>query len=237
MPSRPLDRVPPQLLAVTAILSVQFGSAFARTFFDESGPMGAAALRLFFGSLILAAIVRPRVRTWKRRTWLTVIGLGLALAGMNSFIYLSIDHIPIGVAVTVEFMGPLLVALVQTRRIADAAWALLALVGVLLLGLDPSGSLDWIGLVLAALAALFWAGYILTSSRLGAEAEGVAPLSVAMVIAAIVVVPFGATSAIDAVVRHPSILLIFIVVGLLTSVLPYALEFTALKHRTPRIKR
>jgi inner membrane transporter RhtA len=235
MPSRPLDRVPPQLLAVTAIFSVQFGSAFARTFFDETGPLGASALRLFFGSIILALIVRPRVRTWKRRTWLTVIGLGLALGGMNSFIYLAFEHIPIGVAVTVEFMGPLMVALVQTRRIADAAWALLALVGVLLLGIDATGSLDWVGLVLAALAALFWAGYILTSSRLGSDAEGVAPLSVAMLVAAIVVVPFGAHSAIDAVVGNPTLLLVFVLVALLTSVLPYALEFTALKRMPTRV--
>jgi len=235
MTSRPLDRVPPQLLAVTAILSVQFGSAFARTFFDETGPMGAAALRLFFGSLILAAIVRPRVRTWKRRTWLTVIGLGLALAGMNSFIYLAFEHIPVGVAVTVEFLGPLMVALAQTRRITDAAWALLALAGVVLLGLDATGSLDWVGLVLAALAALFWAGYILTSSRLGTDAEGVAPLSVAMLVAAVVVVPIGAGSAVNAVTDHPTLLLVFVLVAILTSVLPYALEFIALKRMPTRV--
>jgi inner membrane transporter RhtA len=209
MSQRPLDRVPPQVLAVAAIFSVQFGSAFARTFFDEVGSMGAAALRLFFGCIILAAIVRPRVRAWKRATWLRVIALGLALAGMNSFIYLAIDHIPIGVAVTVEFLGPLAVALVQTRKLADAAWAVLALVGVLLLGFDPSGELEWIGLVLAALAALFWVGYILMSSRLGADADGVAPLAVAMVVAAIVVVPIGAPTALSAVILDPRLLLIF----------------------------
>jgi inner membrane transporter RhtA len=235
MSQRPLDRVPPQVLAVAAIFSVQFGSAFARTFFDEVGSMGAAALRLFFGCIILAAIVRPRIRAWKRATWLRVIALGLALAGMNSFIYLAIDHIPIGVAVTVEFLGPLAVALVQTRKLADAAWAVLALVGVLLLGFDPSGELEWIGLVLAALAALFWAGYILMSSRLGADADGVAPLAVAMVVAAIVVVPIGAPTALSAVILDPRLLLIFLVVAILTSVLPYALEFTALKRMPTRI--
>jgi inner membrane transporter RhtA len=230
-----LNRVPPPLLAVAAIFSVQFGSAFARTFFGETGSLGAAALRLFFGCIILAAVVRPRVRTWRRKTWLGVIGLGLALAGMNSFIYLAIDHIPIGVAVTVEFLGPLTVALVQTRRVADAAWALLALAGVLLLGFDPAGSLAWIGLVLAAGAALFWAGYILLSSRLGEDAEGVAPLSAAMVVAAIVVVPVGAHPALIAVERHPLLLLFFVIVAILTSVLPYALEFTALKRMPTRV--
>ena len=235
MSQRPLDRVPPQVLAVAAIFSVQFGSAFARTFFDEVGSLGAAALRLFFGCIILAAIVRPRVRSWKRATWLRVIGLGLALAGMNSLIYLAIDHIPIGVAVTVEFLGPLAVALVQTRKIADAAWAVLALVGVLLLGFDPSGELEWIALVLAALAALFWAGYILMSSRLGADADGVAPLAVATVVAAIVVVPIGAPTALSAVILDPHLLAVFLLVAILTSVLPYALEFTALKRMPTRI--
>ncbi|CAN5241277.1 DMT family transporter [soil metagenome] len=230
-----LNRVPPPLLAVAAILSVQFGSAFARTFFGETGSLGAAALRLFFGCLILAAVVRPRVRSWERSTWLGVVALGLALAGMNGFIYLAIDHIPIGVAVTIEFLGPLTVAVVQTRRIADAAWAALALAGVLLLGFDPAGNLEWIGLVLAACAALFWAGYIVLSSRLGAHAVGVAPLSVAMVVAAIVVVPIGAHPALVAVGRHPLLLLFFVIVAVLTSVLPYALEFTALKRMPTRV--
>lgn len=232
---RMLNRVPAPLLAVAAIVSVQFGSSFARTFFGETGSLGAAALRLFFGCLILAAVARPRVASWRRTTWLGVIGLGVALAGMNSLIYLAIDHIPIGIAVTVEFLGPLTVAFVQTRRVTDAAWALLALVGVLLLGFDPTGTLAWVGLLLAAGAALFWAGYIVLSARLGADAEGVAPLSAAMVIAAIVVVPLGAQPALVAVGRHPLLVLFFIIVAVLTSVLPYALEFTALKRMPTRV--
>jgi inner membrane transporter RhtA len=232
---RPLDRIPPHVLAVAAILSVQFGSAFARSFFAETGSLGAAALRLFFGSILLALIVRPRVRSWDRRTWLTAIGLGLALAGMNSFIYLAIREIPIGVAVTVEFLGPLAVALGQTRRWADAAWALLALVGVLLLGLDAGGVLSWAGLLLAALAAVFWAAYILASASLGSRATGLDPLAVAMIVAALVVLPFGAGEGARAVGTHPWLLAVFALVGLLTSVIPYSLEFAALKRMPTRV--
>jgi inner membrane transporter RhtA len=230
-----VDRTPPAVLAVTAIFSVQFGSAFARTFFHETTAIGATALRLLFGSIILVVLVRPHVRSWRRKTWLTVIGLGLALAGMNSFIYLAIDHIPLGIAVTIEFLGPLAVSLVQTRRLADAAWAALALAGVVLLGLDATGTISWTGLGLAALAAVFWAGYIVTSSSLGSEAEGIAPLAVAMVVAAIVVVPFGVTPAISAVVEHPLVIAVFVLVAVLTSVLPYGLEFSALKRMPTRV--
>jgi inner membrane transporter RhtA len=230
-----VSRVPPQLLALAAIVSVQFGSAFARTYFDQTGPLGAATLRLLFASILLAAITRPRVRGWSGRTWLGVLALGLALGGMNSFIYLAIQHIPIGVAVTVEFLGPLTVSLVQTRRWADAAWALLALAGVLLLGLEGGATLDWIGLALAAAAALFWAAYILTSSSLGAAASGLDPLAVAMVIAALAVLPFGAAPAFHAVVGDPTLVLVFLVVAVLTSVLPYSLEFTALKRMPTRV--
>jgi inner membrane transporter RhtA len=235
MHARALDRIPPQLLAFAAIVSVQFGSAFARTYFEQTGPLGAAALRLAFASVLLLVIVRPRVRSWDRRTWLTVAALGLALGGMNSFIYLAIGHVPIGVAVTIEFLGPLLVSLVQTRRIVDAAWALLAFAGVLLLGLDAGGGLEWIGLVLAGCAALFWAGYIVTSASLGSRATGLDPLAVAMVIAAIVVLPFGLPEAVPAVASEPSLLLVFVLVAVLTSVLPYSLEFFALRRIPTRV--
>ena len=231
-----MNRVPPLLLAVAAIFSVQFGSAFARTFFGETGALGAAGLRLFFAALLLAVIVRPRVRAWNRGTWLRVVGLGVALGGMNSVIYLAIQQVPIGVAVTIEFLGPLTVAIVQTRRLADAAWALLALTGVVLLGLDGfAGSLSLAGLALAALAAVFWAGYILTSSSLGGRGEGLQPLAAAMVVAAVVVLPFGAPPALHAVSAHPWLLAVFVLVAVLTSVLPYSLEFVALRRMPTRV--
>jgi inner membrane transporter RhtA len=236
-----VNRIPPQLLAVAAIFSVQFGSAFARTFFGETGPLGAAGLRLVLAAVLMAVIVRPRVLRWNRAVWMRVIGLGVALAGMNSVIYLAIQQVPIGVAVTVEFLGPLTVALVQTRRVVDAAWALLGLVGVVLLGLDGfTGSLSLVGLGLAALAAVFWAGYILMSSSLASRAHdssatGLQPLAASMVVAAIVVLPFGAPPAVAAVGAHPWLAAVFVIVAVLTSVLPYSLEFVALRRMPSRV--
>ncbi|HWR85691.1 MAG TPA: EamA family transporter [Rhodoglobus sp.] len=231
----PLDRVPPPVLAVAAIVSVQFSNAFARTYFESTGPLGAATLRLIFATALLLLIVRPRVRGWDRRTWLTVVALGLGLGGMNSFIYLAIDAIPIGVAVTVEFLGPLAVALVQVRRWADAAWALLALAGVVLLGFDESAALSWVGLLLAAAAGAFWAAYIVTSSRLGATQNGLHPLAVAMVVAMLVVTPFGAADAAAAVVAQPWLVVLFLLVAAGTSAIPYALEYVALRRMPTRV--
>lgn len=214
---------------------MQFGSAIARTHFDAVGPTGAAALRLMFGALILAAVVRPSVRGWSGRTWLGVIMLGLALGGMNLLIYLAIDEIPLGVAVTIEFTGPLIVALVQTRRLVDGLWALVAFAGVLVLGLDSTGAFSPLGLLLAGAAALCWAGYIVASADLGGRIRGLDGLSVAMVVAALVVVPVGAAPAVSAIVVEPLLLVVFAVVAVLTSALPYALEFAALRRLPTRV--
>lgn len=228
-------RIPAPLLAVAAIVSVQFGNAFAGSFFAQVGPLGAAAMRLAFGALILALVVRPRVRSWDARTWAGVVGLGVALGGMNSLIYLAIHEIPLGVAVTVELFGPLAVAVAGIRRWVDAVWVLLALGGVALLGLEAGGTLSVLGLVLAAGAAAFWALYIVMSSRLGSRVRGVDGLAAAMVIAAVLVVPFGVVQASDAAVADPWLLAVFALVALLTSAIPYALEFVALKTMPARV--
>ncbi|MFB2556845.1 EamA family transporter [Herbiconiux liangxiaofengii] len=227
--------LPAPVLAVVAIVSVQFGNAFAGSFFAQVGPLGAAALRLAFGALILAAVVRPRLRGWDARTWLGVVLLGVALAGMNSLIYLAIAEIPIGVAVTVELFGPLAVAAAGIRRPVDALWVLLAVSGVALLGAEAGGALSPVGLLLAAGAAAFWALYIVTSSRLGPRVRGVDGLSAAMLVAAVIVVPLGAVPATDAVLDAPWLLAVFAGVALLTSAIPYALEFTALKTMSSRV--
>jgi inner membrane transporter RhtA len=233
--SRPLDRVPSPLLAVAAIVSVQFGAALARTHFEALGPTGAAALRLALGALILVVVFRPRVRRWSRRTWLGVVLLGLALAGMNSLIYLAIDVVPLGVAVTLEFLGPLAVALAQTRRWLDAAWALLALVGVVVLGLDSSGATPLVGVLLALGAGAFWAGYIVANANLGRSDDAMGGLAVSMVVAAAVVVPVGAADATRAVVADPRLFAVFLLVALLTSALPYSLEVVALRRLPTRV--
>ncbi|MBX9718156.1 MAG: EamA family transporter, partial [Microbacteriaceae bacterium] len=142
----------PVLLAVLAIISVQFGNAIAGSLFSQVGPLGAAALRLLLAASILLAVIRPRVRGWDRRTWLGVGMLGIGLAGMNALIYISIDSIPIGLAVTIELLGPLGVAVAGTRRWRDVGWVVLAAAGVALLGLDldGTGGLALVGVLAAA---------------------------------------------------------------------------------------
>jgi len=231
----PLGRVPSPLLAVAAIVSVQFGAALAKTHFEALGPLGAAALRLAFGATLLVLVFRPRPWRWPGRTWLGVLVLGLALAGMNSLIYLAIDVVPLGVAVTLEFLGPLVVALVQTRRWWDAAWALLALAGVVLLGSDSTGSIPIAGVLLALGAGAFWACYILANAALGRGRDPMGALATAMLVAAAVVVPFGAHDATVAVRADPRLLLVFLVVAALTSAIPYALESVALRRLPTRV--
>lgn len=230
-----MRRVPAPVLALGAIVSVQFGSAFARTHFEAVGPTGAATLRLVFAAVLLLIVVRPRIRRWTRRQWGSAVLLGLALAGMNSLIYLSIARIPLGVAVTLEFTGPLVLALVQTRRWRDALWAAVAFVGVVLLGLGSTGSIALAGVALAFGAALFWAAYILASARVGRAIEGIDGLVVAIVVAAIVVSPFGAGPAAAALVADPSLVVVFLIVAVLTSAVPYALELVALRRLPTRI--
>jgi inner membrane transporter RhtA len=227
--------VPAPALVVAAIFCVQFGNALAGSFFEQVGPLGAAALRLTFGATILAAVVRPRVRGWDARTWTGVAVLGVALASMNSLIYLAIAEIPIGVAVTVELFGPLAVAVAGTRRLVDAVWVLLAIAGVALLGLEAGGALSPVGLLLAGGAAAFWGLYIVASAHLGSRVRGVDGLSAAMLIALVLVLPFGAAPAVTAVAADPWLLLIFAGVALLTSSIPYSLEFTALKSMPSRV--
>lgn len=228
--------VNPVLLAVLAILSVQFGNALAGTLFAQAGPLGAATLRLVLAAVILLAVIRPRVAGWDRRTWFGVGMLGLGLGGMNVLIYLAIASIPIGVAVTIELLGPLAVAVAGTRRVRDLLWVALAGAGVLLLGLERSdGGLALVGVLAAAGAAVFWALYIVASARLGPRARGVDALAVAMVVAALIVAPLGAAPATTAVAAVPWLLLAFIGIAIMTSVVPYALEFIALKSMPTRV--
>lgn len=231
----PARHVPAPVLMLTAVLSVQFGAALARTQFDAVGPTGAVMLRLLFGACILLLVVRPDVRRWKREQWLAAVVLGVALAGMNSLIYLAIGVIPIGVAVTLEFLGPLLLALVQTRRFIDAAWALLAFAGVALLGFSGDGDLPLAGILFALAAGAFWVIYILASARVGKLLPGVEGLAVSMAIGTIIVLPFGASAATAGVLASPAVLPVFVGVALLSSALPYALEMLALRRLSTRV--
>ncbi|MFJ3381375.1 EamA family transporter [Curtobacterium sp. NPDC090217] len=230
-----MTRVPAPLLALAAIVSVQLGAAIAKTRFDEVGSVGAATLRLMIGAVVLALVVRPRVRHWNRAQWLGAIGLGLALGGMNVFIYLAFASIPIGVAVTIEFLGPLALSLVHTRRWRDVLWAVLALAGVVLLGVGPSAVTQLGGIAFAVAAAVCWAGYIVMNRHVGSIIPGVDGLAVSMLVAMLVSLPFGLRTAVTGIVADPTLLIVFGAVAVLSSVLPYALEMLALRRMPTRV--
>lgn len=229
------ERIPAPLLVVTAIACVQTGAAIARTLFDDLGVAGTALLRLVIAAVVLLVVLRPSVRAWTRQQWGAAALLGFALAGMNLVFYSSLELVPLGVAVTVEFMGPLLLALVQTRRPVDFAWVVLAGGGVALLGAQAaSGDINGLGLLLAFTAGLFWAGYIVSSARVGRVLPGVDGLAVALVFAAVLVLPFGASQA-TAAIDDPSLLIGVTVVALMSTIIPYGLELTALRRIPTRV--
>ena len=176
--------VPPTALVLVAVSSVQFGGALAKTLFDELGPGGTVLVRVLFAALILGAIWRPRVAGHARRDLLLAGAFGVSLAAMNLSIYEAIDRIPLGVAVTLEFAGPLGVAVAGSRRALDVLWVVLAAAGILLLA-DLSGRTDALGIGFALVAGGCWAAYILFSARVGRVFPGGRGLSLSMLVAAL----------------------------------------------------
>lgn len=218
-------------LMVGASMSTHVGAAVAALLFPAAGPMGVVTLRLVVGALVLLALLRPRVRSRTRGDWLLVAGLGAALALMNSTLYQAIDRIPLGVAVTLEVLGPLTLYVVLGRRVANAAWAVLALAGVYLLGGASATDLDGVGVAFALAAAAAWAAYIVFASRVARRFDGADGLTFAMVVGAVLALPFGVAGAGTALLE-PRVLLVGALVAVLSSVVPYSLEMAALRRIT-----
>jgi inner membrane transporter RhtA len=227
-------RLPSPVLVLGAIASVQLGAALAKLRFDRTGPVGMVMLRLAVGALVLVAVARPRLGGRGRRQWLLLLAFGAVLAGMNTSFYAAIDRIPIGIAVTIEFAGPLAVAVAGSRRLLDAVWIVLAAAGVVLLTRGGGGSLDPLGLGLAGVAGLGWACYILLSQRIGRTSAGVDGLALAIAVAAVLVAPAGIVQAGGALADW-RVLLVGIGVGLLSAAIPYSLEIEALRRLPARV--
>ena len=223
-----IDRVPPITLVLGAVMSVQVGASFAKTLFDDVGPGGTVLLRIILAAVILALLWRPKVRGRSREEWLLVVAFGFCLAGMNYAFYAALDRIPLGVAVTFEFVGPLGIAVFGSRRPLDLLWVVLAGAGILLLA-DPGGGFDGLGVGLALLAGAFWAAYILVSARMGKAIPGQSGLALAMVGASVLVLPFGIAEG-GAELLDPAVLGIGLGVAILSSAIPYSLEFEALRR-------
>ena len=215
-------------LVIGAVISVQCGSAAATTLFDQVGPAGAVLYRLLFAAIVLLAIWRPRLMEAGRDGLLLAITFGVTLAGMNLCFYESLDRIDLGIAVTFEFVGPLLVGLLGSRRPLDLAWVACAAAGVLLLT-RPSGSASAAGIGFALLAGAFWAAYILLNARIGRVFPGGRGLALAMGVAAVLMVVPG-TAAAGGDLLDPGAAAVGAATAVLSSVIPYSLELEALRR-------
>lgn len=217
-------------LVLCSVASLQFGAALSTRLFPHIGPAGASLLRLGLASLVLLVLTRPSIRQWSRSQWASVLVLGVAMAGMNGLFYEALARLPLGIAVTVEFLGPLVLAAVLSRRRRELMWVAMALLGVAVLGLTGpanGGALSITGLLFAAVAGAFWALYVLAGSRVAGEGVGLGGLAVATGVAAVIVAPVGAVSG-GAALLSPSVLGIGLLVAVLASVIPYSCELTAL---------
>lgn len=223
------DRVPPTLLVLAAVSSVQFGAALAKSLFDDVGPGGTVFLRVLFAALVLAAVWRPAVGARSRADWRLIVLFGVSLAAMNLSFYEALERIPLGIAVTFEFVGPLGVAIAGSRRALDLVWVLLAAAGIVLLSDFGSADLDGLGVALALVAGGFWAAYILLSARVGRAFEGGGGLALAMVVAAAMLVPVGVADA-GGELLVPGVLAVGAAVAMLSSAIPYTLEMDALRR-------
>jgi inner membrane transporter RhtA len=239
--------VPPSVLVLTGVVSVQVGAGLAARLFTQIPPAAVTALRLWTAAALMAvAGARPLRQSLaglvRRRSWrdaAVVAAFGLTLAVMNYSIYQAFARIPLGIAVTIEFLGPLAVAVATSRRLIDLLWVALAGAGVALLtgtG-NPAGGghgIDLVGLAFALLAGAAWAAYIMLSRATGRRFPGASGLTIAMLVAAVVIVPVGVTAGREALLR-PGILATGLAIGLLSSIIPYTLELEALRRVPARV--
>ena len=221
--------VPPTGLVLFSILSVQCGAAFAKNLFHALGPGGTVFLRIGFAAIVLLVVSRPRFAGHSRADYGAAVLFGVVIAIMNVAFYSAIDRIPLGVAVTLEFVGPLGVAVAGSRRRLDLLWSALAAAGILLLAPWGGMSVDAIGVLLALLAGAGWAGYILLNVRVGRAFEGNSGLVLSMCIAGIVALPLG-LGDVAPVNGDLWLLASGFGVAILSTVIPFSLEHAALKR-------
>ena len=222
----------PVLQVLGSITSLQLGAALASRLFDRVGAAGATLLRLNLSAVVLTLLERPRIGTWTADQRRAVAALGCTLAAMNTAFYGAVARLPLGVAITIEFLGPLGLAAVLSRRGRDVLWVVLAMAGVTLLGVSQHGAvegLDPVGVVLALVAALFWAGYIVVGARVATRGPSHGGLAGASLVAAALALPFGIVQGGGALL-DPRVLGLGLAMAVLASVVPYTLELRALRH-------
>lgn len=228
----------PTAFVLLSISSTQVGAALAKSLFPILGPVGTVGLRVGWAALILLVLWHSSLRRsygWAAYRWAALFGVVLAV--MNLSFYLALSQVPLGIAVTVEFVGPLTLAVIQSRKVLDVLWVLFAACGILLLApIQGPGetTLRFSGIALALLAGTFWAGYVLLSARVGSVFPGGVGLAFATGVAAVLLLPLSIVQAGKALLS-PLLLLAGAGVGLLSTALPYSLEMEALRHLPSRV--
>ncbi|MBV9231232.1 MAG: DMT family transporter [Chloroflexi bacterium] len=226
--------IPPPVFLLLSILSVQLGAAIAKNLFPILGSEGTVFVRISLAALIFMSTSRPRLHNYTRHDYLLVILFGITIAAMNSLFYASISRLPLGIAATLEFIGPFGVALAGSRRVSDLVWTAMAAAGIILLAPIGGNSLDPLGIVLALLAGGGWASYILLNARIGRVFPGGTGLALSMSVAAILLAPFSLTR-VEPLAHAPVALLIGIGMAILSTVIPFSLELEALRRIPTRV--
>jgi inner membrane transporter RhtA len=225
--------MPPATYVVASMVSAQVGASVAKSLFTTRGGAPIVSLRTVFAARVLLLVWRPRLRGRSRADLLAALALGMTFAGLSLSFYSALERIPLGVAMTLEFAGPLGIALVGSRRRLDLLWAVLAVAGILVVS-PIGGTVDSLGAALALLGGAFWAGSILLNARIGRTIPGGGGLAMAMAVAAIVTLPFGIAAG-ERVAADPRLLLLALGVALLSSVVPFSLELDTLRRIPVRV--
>lgn len=222
-------------LVLGSCSSLQVGAALATRLFPQLGVPGTTLLRLALAAVALLAVTRPRVRGWRGSQWRAVLLYGISIAGTNAFFYAALSRLPLGVAVTIQFLGPLGLSAALSRRARDLGWVLLAVIGVAILGLtDSHGAVPGAGVAFALVSGTFWAMYIVTGARASAAVPGRGGLAVAMTAGTVLLVPFGARGAAH-IAAQPPLIPLAAGMALMASVVPYSLELAAMRRAPKRV--
>ncbi len=225
--------IPPVPAVLLAILSVQCGAAIAKTLFPAIGAAGTASIRIGVSALILLLAYRPNLKQIKPNQWKIVVPYGLCLGAMNLTFYLAIERIPIGLAVTLEFIGPLLLAIIGSKRLIDYCWVLLAAAGIVLIAPWSNDSIDTVGVLFALLAAALWATYIILGGKVSKIMHGGQAVATGMLFASLLILPFGFYEN-GLLNLTPKLFGYGVALALLSSAIPFTLEMKALGQLPPR---
>lgn len=223
--------VPPWSIAMLAMVLIQLASALSVEVIGHAGAAGTAFLRMGLGAMLLVLIVRPKLRAIPRRDWPVLLALGAVTGLMTLFFLSALDRIPLGTAVSIEFLGPLLLAAIMSPRRSALVWPALAFVGVVLMTEPWTGAIDLLGIGFALLAGTCWALYNLFTQKVGDRYSGISGLAVTIPIAAGVTAVFGLPEVVQAGFDG-RILLLAIGIALLTPVASFSLEMVALRRMT-----